>query len=119
MLLLLTLLLGSYVSAAGLKPVEKAKVDYLIATVEALQGAQFIRNGSSYDAKAAAEHLRLKLATAGARIETAEDFIQQCASRSSISGKAYQIRFADGRVVTSESYLRQKLAEFAATHEPT
>ena len=90
---------------------EHRKVEYLIASVEALQGAQFIRNGKSYDAKAAADHLRLKLRTAGSRVVTADDFIRYCASVSSLSGMPYEIRFADGRVVTSETYLREKLAE--------
>ncbi len=98
--------------AGDLAPIESQKIDYLIASVEALNDAQFVRNGTAYDAKAAADHLRLKLRNAGSRVSTAEDFIRYCASVSSISNKPYQIRFSDGRVVTSEAYLRQKLSEF-------
>jgi hypothetical protein len=29
-----------------------------------------------------------------------------------MSGTAYQIRFSDGRVVSSEAFLRERLAEF-------
>ena len=90
---------------------EERKIDYLIAAVETLPDARFIRNGTSYDAKSAADHLRMKRQRAGSRIATAEDFIRLCASASSISGDPYQIRFADGRTVTAEAYLRQKLAE--------
>jgi hypothetical protein len=110
---LILLSLGSLAHAGDPDSVERQKIDYLIATVETLQGAQFVRNGNSYDAKAAADHLRLKLRLAGSRIKTAEDFIRFCASGSSISGTPYQIRFADGRIITSEAYLRQKLAKFA------
>ena len=112
--LLWLLLLSSSVSAhaADSTSLESQKITYLIASVETLQGAQFIRNGSAYDAKAAADHLRLKLRKAGSRVVTADDFIRLCASASSVSGIPYQIRFADGRVVSSEAYLRQKLAEF-------
>lgn len=91
---------------------ESRKISYLIASVEALRYAQFIRNGTVYDAKAAADHLRLKLRVAGSRVVTAEDFIRLCGSSSSVSGIPYQIRFADGHMVPAETYLRQKLAEF-------
>jgi hypothetical protein len=112
LVLCLGLSLSTFAHAADPNAVEHQKIDYLIAAVETLQGAQFIRNGNPYDAKTAAEHLRLKLRLAGTRIKTAEEFIRYCATSSSISGTPYQIRFADGRVVTSEAYLHQKLAEF-------
>jgi hypothetical protein len=98
--------------AGDLAPIESEKIDYLITAIETLGSAQFVRNGTAYDAKAAAGHLRLKLKNAGSRIKTAEDFIRYCASVSSVTGTPYQIRFSDGRVVTSEAFLRQKLSEF-------
>jgi hypothetical protein len=97
---------------------EEARIEYLVASVQALTGAQFIRNGKAYDAHAAAEHLRLKLRSAGARVRTAEDFIRYCASESSVSGQPYQIRFADGHLVTSAEFLREKLAEFDRRNPP-
>jgi hypothetical protein len=102
--------LGVLASAAA--PLEEKKIDHLIASIESLQDAQFIRNGVAYEAKAAADHLRLKRRMAGSRVATAEDFIRLCASVSSMSGTPYQIRFSDGRVVSSETFLRQRLAEF-------
>lgn len=88
---------------------EPEKIQYLIGSVEKLAGAQFIRNGSAYDARAAADHLRLKLREAGSRVKTAEDFIRYCGSKSSMSGEPYRIRFADGTTVTSEEFLRGRL----------
>jgi hypothetical protein len=90
---------------------EETKIRYLIASVAALEGAKFIRNGSEYDAHSAADHLRLKLRNAGARVKTAEDFIKFCGSKSFRSGKPYLIRFADGTTMNSESFLRKKLLE--------
>lgn len=87
------------------------KIDALIQAVADLRGAVFIRNGSEYDAKAAADHLRLKRQNAGSRVKTPDDFIRLCGSSSSMSGSPYQIRFADGRVETSEAFLRARLAE--------
>ena len=100
---------------------ESQKIEYLIASIESLQGAQFIRNETAYEARQAADHLRLKLKRAGERCQAAEDFIRYCASSSSRSGKPYMIRFADGRQVTTEEFLRQKLSAFepeAAGQQP-
>jgi hypothetical protein len=98
--------------AADLSPLESKKIDFLIGAIETLEGAKFVRNGTAYDAKTAANHLRRKLKYAGSRIKSADDFIRYCATASSISGTPYQIRFTDGRVVTSEAFLRGKLADF-------
>lgn len=104
--------IGVLVHADDSTAYEVRKIDYLIASIETLQAAQFIRDGTAYDAKKAADHLRLKLRMAGSRVATAEDFIRLCATASSVTGTPYQIRFADGRVVLAETYLKQKLTVF-------
>lgn len=98
--------------AADRLPAEDARIEYLIAVIAALPDAQFIRNGKAYDNKAAVDHLRDKLRLAGGRVRTAEDFIRDCASESSITGTPYEIRFADGRVLLSAEFLQEKLHEF-------
>jgi hypothetical protein len=92
---------------------EADKIQYLISSIEALNGAKFIRNGKAYDARRAADHLRLKLKAAGDRVKTAEDFIRLCASKSSISGEPYRIRFSDGSTVEAEVYFRNILKAFS------
>jgi hypothetical protein len=112
---LLTITACLFLAAAGTavaQDVEEAKISYLLAAVETLEGAQFIRNGRAYDAPTAASHLRLKLAVAGDRVKTAEDFIQLCASRSSRSGKPYRVRFSDGTTVNAEQFFRDRLNLF-------
>ena len=98
-------------------PVEARKIEQLIAAVERLGNAKFIRNGAAYHASKAADHLRLKLREAGDRVEKAEDFIALCGSRSSVSGKPYEIVFDDGRRMTSEAFLRGKLKELQSSYE--
>jgi hypothetical protein len=100
---LILFLLGSSLGAqaADLSPAQSARIEYLIGKIESLPNAQFIRNGTSYDAKSAAGHLRLKLRNAGSRVKSAEDFIRDCASQSSMSGMPYLVRFSDGRVISS------------------
>lgn len=98
--------------AADRSPLEEARIAYLFSVVSALHDAQFIRNGKAYDSAAAVDHLRTKLRLAGARVQTAEDFIRLCATESSVSGRPYEIRLADGRQVLSAEFLRQQLATF-------
>lgn len=112
-LALIVLLVAAPGHAASVSALEAQKIQYLISAIESLHNAQFIRNGLAYDSKSAAEHLRSKLRIAGSRVTTADDFIRLCASASSVSGTPYQIRFGDGRTVTSEAYLRQKLEAFS------
>lgn len=100
--------------AEEMDAMESRKIEYLIASIETLENAEFIRNGRAHDAGAAADHLRLKLRKAGSRVKTAQDFIRYCATGSSMSGKPYQIRFADGRTVATGEYLRQQLDGFEA-----
>ena len=98
--------------AVGQQDIERQKIAYLIDSVATLQGATFIRNGTGYDAARAADHMRLKLRLAGSRVKTAEDFITYCATGSSISGTRYAIRFRDGHVVDSATFLHDRLAGF-------
>jgi len=84
-----------------------------------LRGAVFVRNGSDYDSRQAGEHLRAKLRNAGTRVRTAEDFITYCASGSSMTGEKYQIRFADGHVVDTAQFLRDRLARYVPREAPS
>jgi len=94
--------------------IEQHKIQYLISAIANLKDARFLRNGNEYDAQRAADHLRLKLRYAGDRVKTAEDFIIYCATGSSMSGEKYQIKFGDGRLVDSATFLRDKLAVYPA-----
>jgi hypothetical protein len=98
--------------AAELPAAEAAKIEYLIRSVAELRDAKFIRNGRSHDSQAAAKHLRAKLKAAGSRVKSAEDFIDKCASGSSMTGRPYRIRFAGGHEVEAREFFRQKLAEY-------
>lgn len=96
---------------------EEAKIQYLIASVEDMKGATFMRNGRGYSAKAASNHLRLKLRTMGDRIKTAKDFIELCASKSSMTGEPYLIGLADGSIIKSELFFNDKLRALVASKQ--
>ena len=93
---------------------EAAKIQALIRTVEKSDGLVFIRNGSAHQPAQAASHLRLKWKKAGKRVRTAEDFIRYCATGSSVSGKPYRIRFADGQIEDSAVYFHAQLRRIEA-----
>ena len=112
-LVLLLVSVGPAARAAGEKPsTEEQKIQALIDHVRGLgDRAVMIRNGSEHSAKDAADHMARKRKSAGGRVKTAKQFIAECASKSSASGKPYQIRFKDGKTVTSEAYLTEQLAK--------
>lgn len=93
---------------------EAQKIEALIQAVADLQDAVFIRNGTEHTPKAAADHLRLKWKNAGRRVKTAPEFIQYCATGSSLSGKPYEIRFKDGRTALSRDWLWTELKRMEA-----
>jgi hypothetical protein len=98
---------------------EDEKIERLIGSVKGLQGAVFIRNGGEHSAADAVEHMRRKWENGKGRIKTAKQFIEFAASRSLLSGETYRIRMADGTEVTSEAFLKKKLAELEATPPAT
>lgn len=94
-----------------LVPGEKARIEALIAHLETLAGAVFIRNGSEYDSKTAAKFLRGKWQANGKEIKSAADFIAKAATGSSTSGKPYLIRLKDGSEMPCAGYLSRQLSK--------
>jgi hypothetical protein len=90
-------------------PAELARIERLIQFVETQKDIRFLRNGGSYSAKDAAKFLRRKFEKMGEHVNTAQQFIEQIASKSSTSGEIYRIRFADGREVSAAQFLGDEL----------
>jgi hypothetical protein len=90
---------------------ESAEIDALIARVAQARNVVFIRNGSTHTAGEAATHLQRKLRAAHGRIGTAEQFIEVLGTRSSLTGRVYRVRLADGHEIDSAVWLRQLLRE--------
>ena len=104
-----TLLLAA-VTALALDPQTNAEIDELIVFVQK-SDVRFIRSGTEYSAAEGAAHLRKKLAAAGDRVKTTDDFINGIASKSYLNGKLYMVKFADGRTQPTGDWLRAHLAE--------
>lgn len=90
------------------------EIEALIGALEALDDAEFVRNGQVYSAGEAAAHLREKWRTAGTEIASAEDFIREIGSRSASSGAPYMIRLPDGSSTSAETWLRAQLKQLRA-----
>ncbi|CAN5743029.1 hypothetical protein BH09VER1_BH09VER1_10910 [soil metagenome] len=88
----------------------KAEIDALLAYMQTAD-VRFIRNGTEYSAAEGAQHLRDKLAQAGDRVKTTDDFIAGIASASFLSGKPYLVKFTDGHTQPTGEWLRAHLAE--------
>lgn len=107
-------MIPSLLFAAPAPDPEARRIEALIQAVAALQGAVFLRNGAEHTPVEAADHLRLKWKNAGRRVKTAPDFIQYCASGSSMSGRPYEIRLKDGRTVLARDWLWTELKRMDA-----
>ncbi|HSE85866.1 MAG TPA: DUF5329 family protein [Candidatus Binatia bacterium] len=99
----------SIVRAQNLPNSEKQKIETLIKQVANLKDAQFVRNGSAYNAGSAAVFLRRKWEANESEVKTARDFIDKVASFSGTSGKPYLIRFKDGGEIKSRDFLLAQL----------
>ena len=69
---------------------------------------EFNRNGSLHSAEAAAEHLELKYSRGKRYADSAEAFIERLASKSSWSGKPYQM-ICDGETQPAGDWLTATL----------
>jgi hypothetical protein len=88
---------------------EQQKIDFLISVIRNLKGATFIRNGSEHTPQEAADHLQMKREKAGSRLQTAQDFIDKIATKSSLSRERYMIRFANGKMYPCQMVLNNEL----------
>ena len=95
-------------------PAEQVLIDRLIDGLANQQDAKFLRNGTAYRGADAARFLRGKLDSLGLKVSTADQFIEQIATRSSSTGVPHTIRFADGRQMPAGQFLKQELLRLDA-----
>ncbi len=91
-------------------PFERQRIEALLRHVEAAT-VVFIHEGVEYDGAEAAAHLRRKYAPAQDEIQTLEQFIQEIGSRSSTTGRPYQVKVPSGAIMPADEWLRQQAAE--------
>lgn len=89
---------------------DRPRIERLLKAVESSQTI-FVRNGTEYTAVDAAKHLRYKWGKAGKQIRSAEEFVDILGSRSSASGKPYQVILKNGRRMDAGPWLHGILRE--------
>lgn len=100
----------AWLPAAAAVPVhEQSRIDKLIRFVETQKDMRFIRNGTEYSCAEAGRFLRGKLEAMGQEVTTAREFIEHIASKSSISGQPYHVKFADGKTMLASRFLGDEL----------
>jgi hypothetical protein len=98
--------------AAAPAPTAHAELEALLQDLAGSR-CEFYRNGSWYPASRAASHLQRKLDyfESKGRLEDAAGFIADGATRSSMSGEAYQVRCPGEPVEPSASWLNRRLEQ--------
>ncbi len=112
----LALILGGFAgfARAGVSAAEQARIDRLIEYVQSRKDVKFVRNGNDYSCEDAARFMRGKLKSMGEHVTSAQQFIDQIASKSSTTGQPYLIRFADGKTISSAQFLGEELKRMDA-----
>jgi len=95
-----------FAACLGAAATEKHRIDSAIEAVEQ-SGLTFIRSDREFDGPAAAEHLRSKLDRRQQHVRTFDQFIEQVASRSAISGVPYLVKFPDAKTMPLATWLRE------------
>ncbi len=93
------------------------EIHYLIQFV-ADSGAIFIRNGTEHSAKDAADHLAMKYRRASRYAKTAEDFIDNLASKSSITRRPYTVVTIGGEKLSARDWLYSALGDYRDSQRP-
>ena len=106
-LLLTVLLCAALMSSTYAQTAAEAEITALIEAVRE-SGCEFNRNGSLHSAEAAAEHLELKYSRGKRYADSAEAFIERLASKSSWSGKPYEM-ICDGETQPAGDWLTATL----------
>ena len=81
-------------------------------------GCTFVRNGKEHSAEDAEDHLRMKYRRGKRYVSSVETFIKRIATKSSMSGKRYQIRCAGEDTMPTAEWLQAKLEELRGENQP-
>jgi uncharacterized protein DUF5329 len=117
-LLLCSLVLAPAFASAAPSPAAKKEIGQLMEALSA-SGCQFQRNGSWYGVEEARAHLQRKYdyLLKKDQVQSAEQFVQRAASRSSMSGRAYRVK-CEGVEHDASVWFERRLQELRQTAAP-
>lgn len=97
-------------SFAAPTPAAAKEIDALISHVSGLEHVSVRGGPLTVAGPTAARFLRHELAEKSALIDSAEDFIRLCATRSEQTGRTYEVAYPGGMVLPAATVLRQALS---------
>ncbi len=99
--------------AEGMSDAARQEISHLFVYLKS-SGCQFNRNGSWFGAQDAADHLndKYQYLLGKNRISSAEDFIAEAASRSSMSGQPYLVKCGNATPVESANWFLAELENY-------
>jgi hypothetical protein len=108
--LVAALLLSLTAQGATLSAAARGEIDAVLSRLQS-SGCQFNRNGTWYPPAKAKDHLLRKLEYLEDKglVDSAEQFIERGASRSSMTGRAYLVKCGDAQPVESRAWLTEQL----------
>jgi hypothetical protein len=101
----------------SLHQLEAQRIDELLSIIERTD-ATFIWNDQEVSGKAFANHLRAKREYYFTRGGSLREFIENVASRSTTTGRAYGIKLPGGEITDVDGWLREQAARLAQKHRP-
>ena len=104
----LALVLFSGSLAADVSPATQLEIEQLLNFIRN-SSCVIDRNGKTYAALKAISHIEKKYAYFEDDIETAEDFIELSATKSTMSGKYYMVRCGADEQIRTREWLMQEL----------
>lgn len=107
--LALALLLATGPASSAPTEATEQTIQHLLGYVSG-SDMTFVRNASEYTPGEAAEHMLKKYRHFRDDIETPEDFIELCATKSLLSGKPYLVIDNQGKQLRTGDWLRAELA---------
>jgi len=112
----LTSLVCNLAMAAPTAVPVKAEINLLLTNLQT-SGCEFNRNGSWYSGAEAKDHLLRKLEYIEGKntVQSTEQFIELAASRSSSSGKPYQVKCGNEQPLESQAWLTKQLGIIRVT----
>jgi hypothetical protein len=116
LLLVCCLLLATAQAAGAPNPQTERTIRHLIGYVSG-SDLTFVRNAGEYSPHEAAAHLQKKYRHFRDDIDSAEEFIALCATRSLLSGKPYQVIDRQGDLRPTADWLRTELAAYRARRQ--
>jgi hypothetical protein len=96
---------------AAIPDLQMDEVNHLIEYLRA-SDCRMIRNGKSYSGRDGARHVQRKYDYYKREISSTEQFVEYAASKSTMSGRLYQVQCPGAPAVSSADWLLEELAGY-------